>query len=249
MKAAVEGTTTVLDSALRAAGPQLQTVVLMSSIAAVSSDKPVPYTYTENDWNNVSEKEAERLGTQTPGPVIYSASKAAAEKAFWKFRDEKKPKFAMAAVNPVFVVGPALLPPKTPAQIPTTTYTIWQVFSGAPLPEPLPFLPQVVDVRDVAALFLYAIAHPEETNGERYIASGAVGHPQAFADIIRREMPETRDRVQEGTPGQGYLPTYEADEAKVAKVDSSKAKKALGRDWTGLEKTVLDTAESFKGLI
>jgi nucleoside-diphosphate-sugar epimerase len=73
----------------------------MSSIAAVKGDNPPPYTFTERDWNNISEAEVERLGTASPGPMIYSASKAASEKAFWKFRDEKKPNFAMTAVNPV----------------------------------------------------------------------------------------------------------------------------------------------------
>jgi nucleoside-diphosphate-sugar epimerase len=106
-----------------------------------------------------------------------------------------------------------------------------------------------VDVRDVAALFLYTIEHPHEANGERYIASSAVGHPQAFADILRHELPETRDRIQEGSPGQGYLPSYEVDEKTAVKVDSGKAKKALGRDWIGLGKSVIDTAESFKSLL
>jgi hypothetical protein len=62
-------------------------------------------------------------------------------------------------------------------------------------------------------------------------------------------MPETRDRIREGTPGQGYLPTYEVDEQKATKVDSSKARNALGRDLIGLENSVIDTAESFKGLL
>lgn len=73
----------------------------MSSIAAVwSHDKP-GYTFTEKDWNHGAEEEAKKLGKNTPGPVIYSASKNAAERVFWEFRDEKKPKFAMTAVNPV----------------------------------------------------------------------------------------------------------------------------------------------------
>jgi nucleoside-diphosphate-sugar epimerase len=73
----------------------------MSSIAAVVPQKTPPFTMTDEDWNDFSVSETERLGKETPGPVIYGASKTAAERAFWKFRDEKKPSFTTAAVNPV----------------------------------------------------------------------------------------------------------------------------------------------------
>jgi nucleoside-diphosphate-sugar epimerase len=96
---AVTGTTSILSSALKA-GPQLKTVVLISSIAAVTSPKEPPYTYSEKDWNDFSEAEVQRLGKQTPGFQIYRASKAAGERAFWKFRDEHKPSFSMSAINP-----------------------------------------------------------------------------------------------------------------------------------------------------
>lgn len=73
----------------------------MSSIAAVKTAAEPPYVLSEKDWNNVAEKEVERLGKETPGPFIYGASKTAAEKAFWKFRDDKHPTFTMTSVNPV----------------------------------------------------------------------------------------------------------------------------------------------------
>jgi nucleoside-diphosphate-sugar epimerase len=73
----------------------------MSSIAAIKNASPPPYVLTEKDWNDVAEAEVKRLGKDTPGPFIYSASKVAAEKAFWAFRDAKKPAFTMTAVNPV----------------------------------------------------------------------------------------------------------------------------------------------------
>lgn len=100
LHAAVNGTKSILESSLKA-GPQLRTVVFMSSIAAVFSNHEPPYTYTEKDWNNVSEDLVKQLGKNAPGPQIYIASKAAAEKAFWKFRDGNKPSAAFAAINPV----------------------------------------------------------------------------------------------------------------------------------------------------
>jgi len=247
LHAALNGTITILNSALKA-GPQLKTVVVASSIAAVKTNHPAPYTLSEKDWNNFAESEVERLGKETPGPFIYAASKTAAEKAFWKFRDEKKPNFTMTAINPVFVIGPPLSAPRTEAAIGDTYRNIWTIFSGAPHYEEPGFLPQVVDVRDVAALMLYPIEHPQETDGERYIASSAAAHPQAYADILRKAYPEAKNRIVEGTPGEGYKKGYLADESVTQLVDSTKAEKLLGK-WVPLEKSVVDTAKSLEGLV
>lgn len=66
----------------------------------MNSPEPEGCVITEANWNNFAEAEVQRLGTQSPGSLIYSASKMAAERAFWKFRNEKKPPFAMTAINP-----------------------------------------------------------------------------------------------------------------------------------------------------
>ena len=100
IRTAVHGTTSVLKSTAHA-GPQLKSVVLMSSIGAIMGSRKPPYTYSEADWNDISEAEVARLGKETPGAHIYLASKTAAERAFWKFRDEAKPAFTMTALNPV----------------------------------------------------------------------------------------------------------------------------------------------------
>lgn len=107
----------------------------------------------------------------------------------------------------------------------------------------------MVDVRDVAQLLRYAVEHPEQTNGERYIASGAVDHPQALKDILRDEFEEARKRIVEGEKGVGYSADYQDREGGY-RVDSSKAKKLLeGGDWISYRKSVVDTAKSFVGLI
>jgi len=96
---AVHGTTSILASALEA-GQQLKNVVYISSIAAIAQPHDAPYTYTEKDWQEWAPAEVKKLGDKSPGPVIYTASKALAERAFWKFRDEEKPSFTMTAINP-----------------------------------------------------------------------------------------------------------------------------------------------------
>lgn len=100
LHAAVNGTKTVLTSANRNAGPQLKSFVLTSSMAAILNNYPEPYTYTEEDWNLAAPAAVARLGKDTPGRDIYGASKTAAERAMWQFRDEQKPSFDLAAINP-----------------------------------------------------------------------------------------------------------------------------------------------------
>jgi len=87
---------------------------LISSIGAILGTKNPPYTYTEADWNDVSEGLVTKMGKNSPGPHIYIASKTSAEKAFWNFKEEHNPSFSMTAINPVFVGGPPLVVPETP---------------------------------------------------------------------------------------------------------------------------------------
>lgn len=103
MRDAVGGILRALESAAKE--PKIKSFVFMSSITAVYSNKEGDYTFTEADWNTEAEDLVEKLGKETPGPVIYGASKTAAEKAMWKFRDEQKPSFTLTAINPWYVVG------------------------------------------------------------------------------------------------------------------------------------------------
>ncbi len=99
MKGAVEGVSRILESAHRE--PSVKSFVFMSSIAAVKTMKEGNYTFTEKDWNTYAEAMVAAQGKSTPPPIIYSASKTAAERALWKFRDEKQPKFSVTSINPV----------------------------------------------------------------------------------------------------------------------------------------------------
>ncbi|KAF2737933.1 NAD(P)-binding protein [Polyplosphaeria fusca] len=248
LHAAIHGTKTLLTSAYTHAGPTLKTIVLISSIAAIRNQTPAPYTFSETDWNDYAESEVQRLGTDTPGPVIYSASKTASEKAFWEFRDTVHPSFTMTAINPVFVIGPPLIAPATPAAVGETVQSIWDVFRGAaPAASPV-VLSSTVDVRDVARLMVYPVEHAQATDGERYIASSATQHPQAIADILRKAMPEARGRIEEGTPGVGYREDWQADGKNGYAVDNRKAGRLLG-GWIPFDESVVDTAKSFVGLV
>jgi nucleoside-diphosphate-sugar epimerase len=97
MHGAVNGVTRILESAHRE--PSVKNFVFMSSVVAIISSKR-PHRFTEKDWNTEAEAIVAKLGKEAPSKAIYSASKTAAEKAFWKFRDDKRPQFTMTTVNP-----------------------------------------------------------------------------------------------------------------------------------------------------
>ena len=85
---AVAGATGILLSAYKHAGPQLESFVLTSSVAAIIDPSKKPYDFSEADWNTYSVAKAKELGEEAPGGLLYQASKVEAEKAIWAFRDE-----------------------------------------------------------------------------------------------------------------------------------------------------------------
>jgi len=100
MHASLQG----LARALEAAEKEQATVrsfIFMSSVASIFSERDDDHTFTEEDWNTYSEPIVAEKGSDAPKHIIYEASKVAAERAMWKFREEKKPRFAVTAVNPM----------------------------------------------------------------------------------------------------------------------------------------------------
>ncbi|KAK3319571.1 hypothetical protein B0T19DRAFT_388371 [Cercophora scortea] len=248
MKAAIEGTTRVLKSAIKE--PSIKSFVFMSSVAAIRSEKPDGYVFTEADWNTQAEDIVAQQGKDAPGPVIYYASKTAAEKALWKFRDEYKPKFTVTALNPCLVAGPPLVRPTSPSNIPFTTKSIWEVYTGTPLDDSsiTSFFSAFVDVRDVARMVVFAVDHPEKADGERFLLASHYSPPQAVADILREQFPEQRGVIQEGNPGEGYyMPGYGFPVERMV-YDGTKAVRVSGRGYTPWEETVRDTVLSAGGV-
>ena len=263
---AMSGVTSILDSAHRCAGPQLQTFVLTSSIAAIADKWAhpffTPYAYTETDWNVNGLQAA--TDNFTP-PVAYGASKAAAERAMWSFNSTHKPDFACVAINPGVVMGPPVLLPTSPAGLNLTLKPIWDIYTNSEsLQGKLP--PQIggatwVDVRDVAEIHAWAATHPDEARKGRFLATNGQAPPQAIADLLREEFPERE--ILEGNPGQGYVAaddkTSEQSALQVSRfgkrwgwviggqsADAAKMRLVLGQDekereLRGFRECVLDT--------
>ncbi|KAL6242604.1 hypothetical protein RBB50_010250 [Rhinocladiella similis] len=242
---AVGGNLSILDSALAHASSTLKSFVVTSSVAAIVDRwKQAPdHAYSESDWNTSGEAVARETFS---APVAYGASKAAAEKALWDWSSAHHPAFAVASINPAVVTGPPVSWPKDgPQGLNETLLPVWRIWSGD---KTLP--PQIggagyIDVRDVARMHVWAMEHPDQSNGQRYLVANGKAPPQAAADLLRAKFPD-RDIVV-GSPGQGYRPEdYWFVEGESSLV-STKAYKALGVDrFISYDKSILDTVEAFE---
>ena len=243
MHPAVNGNISILNSTL-CAGPQLTSFVLTSSIASiVDVSKPDDYAFTEEDWNVNGEAVARKEFRAGPA---YGASKAAAERAMWRWKEMHRPSFSVGAVNPAVVTGPPVSFPSSPDKLNTTLKPVWQIYSGEAKTIPAGIGGQTyVDVRDVSALHIWCMEHPDASNGQRYMAANGKGTTQAVADILRKAFP-TRDIVV-GEPESDYVPgTYDYPAGKRS-LRATKAYKAMGvESFIGFEQSILDTVQSFE---
>ncbi|KAF3908970.1 Dihydroflavonol-4-reductase [Dactylellina cionopaga] len=248
IRVAKESVVSILRSA-KAHGNNLKTFVHMSSIVAIWDPTfQGKYTFSEKDWNDVAFQITQKLGKSSPGPIIYSASKAEAERDLWKFRDEEKPAFNIVSINPGWVSGAPVVPPKDASKIGETIRTIWGIFSGQKEWAPLGGFPTYVHVYDVARLFVWAAQNGDKNDGERFLAVAGRGSEQAIQDILREAYPNRRDVISEGEKGKGYNSDYSFFPDGVA-IETSKAVKATGQDWIKYDQVVLDTAKGFEHLV
>lgn len=68
-------------------------MVITSSVIAITNPKEEPYTFTEKDWASAALEKVlkdKEDGVASPGGLLYGASKTAADRAVWKFREDRK---------------------------------------------------------------------------------------------------------------------------------------------------------------
>lgn len=246
MHAAVEGTQSLLRSALEHAGDQLEAFVLCGSSASMGLRSPDDHDsiFTEEDWNDSAVKAAQEMGTNTPGRLIYAASKTAAERAFWSFHQETRGQrhFSMTAVNPATVFGPPLyMPPRVDLLSPSIRILYDTVVEGKGISAVRGggTVMSAVDVRDVARLMLWAARHPHQANRQRYLACAWDAAPGVVAEILRDKFPQLTLPLASVT---GSASTSDHGNPIY---DGNKAVKASKQDWIGLEKCIVDTANFF----
>ncbi|GAA5974337.1 hypothetical protein JCM11641_006745 [Rhodosporidiobolus odoratus] len=127
----------------------------------------------EKSWNNMTWEEATKV-PHDQGPVIYSASKALAEKAAWDFVKQPGVQFSLATVAPTTVIGYNPTPGLKALQ---DTNLSWHFFvdpfwkeNEFPSHDGSSFLPEsFVSAEDVARAHIDAVLKPEISVGSRYL--------------------------------------------------------------------------------
>jgi len=230
---ALRGTRSVLEACAKATG--VRRVVLTSSVAAVT-DQPEGRVLTEADWNEKSALD------RNP----YSFSKTLAERAAWRFVEERRPAFDLVVVNPGLVIGPSMT-----KAVNTSNRILVDVLRGG-FPAIVDLAWGVVDVRDVAAAHVRAMEVPAargrylcvaETRTLRQIVellgrSGYAGRvPRLGLDSpLGNRLTYLLSWLQPKGVGQ-YLRT---NLGRVPRFDHGKIVRELGLEFRPVEQTVLD---------
>jgi nucleoside-diphosphate-sugar epimerase len=236
LEPAIKGTTEVLTS-IQKYNSNVKRVVITSSFASiVDLDKGVRrgYTYNEKDWNPVTYETAAKKDTD--GAVAYCASKTFAERAAYDYVAKNKPNFAVSSICPPMVYGPAAHAIDSLEHLNTSSADIYRLLNGSEKSIPDNSFYAFADVRDVGEAHARAYETPEAA-GQRYFCTAGGFTYQQICDIIRKDFPQKRSLVPEGTPNSPYPDVY--------KVDNSKIRKELGISFRDLQICIHDQVAEF----
>lgn len=213
--------------------------MLTSSFVSIISEEGLEdpaKVFTEDDWNPVTYAEG-----ATPGGhkgTAYRASKTLAERAAWRFMDDKKPSFDLVTICPPLVFGPVATTSAQPVN--TSNGRFVQLVQGRWRDGILPGMGVnlFVDVRDAALAHVVALEKPG-AGGRRFLCASGRFCNREIAAVARAHFPELVDVLPpEDSPGAGY------EEGVTPKCSNARATEVLGIDWIGIEKTSVDTIRS-----
>ncbi|OJJ85713.1 uncharacterized protein ASPGLDRAFT_123734 [Aspergillus glaucus CBS 516.65] len=251
----VKGTENLLNSALAYAGSQLESFVFTSSAAAViTPGAQPPHTYDDNSWNKIHPLLLEDGAENISVYEAYPCAKIAAEKLVWAFRDTKKPPFAISVICGSIATGPPIILPETADKLPLTLAPVYNGLIGKDVPGPQDSIVKIagstpyVDVRNLAAIYIWCAENTAQSDGERYLVVAGHGPKQAILDILSEEYPERRGVILKGNPDQRYNKDWTFDEGGVV-FDSTKVKNAVGLHWIPYGQSIIDTAKSLEPLL
>jgi nucleoside-diphosphate-sugar epimerase len=203
------------------------------------------HVFSEADWNDAAFEAVLSLkenGQPIDGFLAYVASKNEAERAIWRFKEEKKPSFSISTILPSFVYGALLPPPSTVQEVQanTTAKDIIFYYSGENQdPSKDLGLHAFVDVTDVALAHVRAVEKGDKSDGQRYLLSSGTFTFQQTVDILRENFPERQNVIAKGQP---------AKNDKVHRFDNRKSVRDLGIQYKDFNTSVLTTVDSVKHL-
>lgn len=231
---AINGTKNVL-SAIKAHGPQIERLVITSSVAAVIDVNAKGLTtYDETAWNTISWEQS-----LTDSRHAYFGSKTFAERAAWDFVKSEKPNFVLSTVNPVFVLGPQAYDLSVKETLNITAEAINALLKLKPDSEIPSTAAKFIDVRDIARAHLLAF-QKENTKNERLIVSNGSFTSQTGLNVIREHFPQLRDK----------LPVGNKDDEGTDKIlydfNNEKTKKILGFEFIDFKTTTIDAVKQIQ---
>ncbi|GEQ69578.1 hypothetical protein JCM33374_g3250 [Metschnikowia sp. JCM 33374] len=225
---AVEGTKNVFN-AIKVHGPQIQNVVVTSSIVAmfdVSRLKDPSFVVTETSWNPTTWDES-----KADGFLGYSGSKKFAEKAAWDFLEQEKPNYTVNFVNPGYVYGPQAFDSEVKDELNLSSEIVNSLLKlnrDSEVPE---FYGPFIDVRDVAKAHLTAFEN--NLSRERLLLTSEYFTSQSIIDILTQNFDQLKDK----------LPVAKSDDAYYsgAVYDNKKTRELLGYPLLDLKTSIVDS--------
>lgn len=226
---AIDLTKVILEAAMQS--PSIKRVVFTGSFSSILNplrgDVRRDYTYTEKDWNPLTNKFLASLY----GPTAYLASKTLAEKEVWSFIEQSKPHFDAVVLCPPMVYGPLAHQVDKASDLNESSAQVYKLLGATNVPkDDTPFC----DVRDVAELHVAALTEARASN-QRYLLSGGGLSWQDVCDATREQYPSWSSSIPEGKAGSGNT-------SGLATLDATKARKDFNfefRDWK--QSIVVDT--------
>ncbi|KXN81602.1 Putative NADPH-dependent methylglyoxal reductase GRP2 [Leucoagaricus sp. SymC.cos] len=207
IKPAVEGTLSILRSALKN-GSSLKRIVITSSGAAIMVQPTEPRLFSEEDWNTASVEDVKMNGKNANPTSGYRASKTLAERAAWDFFAENKSKtnWDLVVLNPPVVVGPPIHEVSGgPTNLNASEKWLYDVLvnSSSQSKELLYKSSCWVDVRDMALAHVLAL-QKEAACGERIVLTVETDTFIPSVDVARtlKPYPLPNHSPPEGMPGQ-----------------------------------------------
>jgi dihydroflavonol-4-reductase len=233
IRPAVEGTLAVLRAAHK---HRVKRVVITSSLSAVLMKNPqnIKDRYDESDWSDLEACSA------------YDKSKTMAERAAWEFLSSlpEDERFELVSINPVFILGPSLVPADT------STQAIKYLMQGK-----FPFVPKVmivvVDIRECALAHLRALTVPG-AKGKRFIIGDQGLWIREVAQMLKEEFPNYSIKSKEISYCPIKLASIFSAEVKllipmwrrVLQIDNRQSREVLGIEYRDHRETLRSMGES-----
>ncbi|KAH9973392.1 D-lactaldehyde dehydrogenase [Russula compacta] len=235
---AVQGTTSILNSALKHRNT-IKRFVLTSSTAAVCNvSVQVAASFNESNWNDASVEAVNTKGLEAGPFAIYQASKTLAEKAAWDFVAAHKSEISwdLVALNPPWISGYNFSPAPTVNDINVSQREVYDALTGARTAQ-LQGQGNWVHVALVAEAHVRA-THAAAAGGERIIVRSGHFYYQDFLDAATElGIP----KVPRGEPGS----TKDIPATNI--MQTTKAEDLLGlTQVTALKDVVAESVEDFK---